>query len=181
MRTLGIVGTAALIIALAVQAAIGPAPIGQAALGTPAASPFSCPVTQPNGVQAGANLSGPGTGNFGNDALWTDLWMWGKGVVQVPPDQVGPNGLLGGPSGLKWAWYRFVPGKLTIDGKRLDAPAPPLIATIPDGYGNGGFQVSGLAFPTGGCWQVTGHVAGKSLTFVVLVIPPGSATPVATP
>ena len=40
---------------------------------------------------------------------------------------------------------------------------------VPGGYGDTGFQVSGLNFPTTGCWQVTGSVGGKTLTFVVNV------------
>ena len=40
---------------------------------------------------------------------------------------------------------------------------------VPGGYGDTGFQVSGLKFPTAGCWQVAGTVGGKTLTFVVNV------------
>jgi hypothetical protein len=60
----------------------------------------------------------------------------------------------------------------TISGRRLDAPAPPLRARVPDGYGDRGFQVTGLIFPTAGCWDVTGHLGDASLTFVTFVIPP---------
>lgn len=156
-------------------------------VGTPAAAvatPFICPVTQPNGKRA--TDAGSHDGDFGNDALWTNLWMWGHGVVRVPNDayHVGPDGSL---IDLKWAWHRFVPGRLTIEGRRLDAQAPPLTAWIPDGYGIGrGFQVTGLTFPTQGCWEVTGRVGGGSLTFVTLVVPPvpmatvGDGTPPAS-
>jgi hypothetical protein len=47
-----------------------------------------------------------------------------------------------------------------------------LRADVPDGYGTTGFQVSGLIFPTGGCWEVTGRLGDASLTFVTFVIPP---------
>jgi hypothetical protein len=63
-----------------------------------------------------------------------------------------------------------VAGALTITGRRLDAPAPPLAASVPSGYGDTGFQASGAYFPTEGCWQVTGKVASTSLTFVTFVI-----------
>jgi hypothetical protein len=79
---------------------------------------------------------------------------------------IGPNGELG----MKWAWWRGVAGYLTIEGRRLDAPAPPLIGEVPDGYGPRGFQPSGLVFPTVGCWEVTGRVGDSSLTFVTVVV-----------
>lgn len=59
---------------------------------------------------------------------------------------------------------------MTIEGRRLDAPAPPLWAEIPEGYRNIGFQPSGIVFPTEGCWEVTGKVGDASLTFVTLVV-----------
>ena len=79
-------------------------------------------------------------------------------------------------------WYRYAAGKLTIEGHRLDAPAPPLIGEVPDGYGLTGFQVSGITFPTDGCWEITGTVGTKgSLTFIVQVIYPKGFTPAGTP
>ena len=71
----------------------------------------------------------------------------------------------------KFGWWRGVTGSLRIDGRRLDAPAPPLGASIPDGYGDSGFQSTAITFPTGGCWEVTGRVGEASRTFVTLVIP----------
>jgi hypothetical protein len=62
-----------------------------------------------------------------------------------------------------------VSGRLTIVGERLDAPAPPLRAFVPGAYGPIGFQATGLRFPTAGCWEVVGSVAGHEVTFVVLV------------
>jgi len=172
----------ALALALAVSLAPGASPArgsAPAATGTP--SPAACPVTQPNG-KAPSELEHPEQeGGYGNDALWTNLWMWGQGEVVVPTSHVLPDGSFGE---MKWAWYRYRPGELTIGGRRLDAPAPPLRAWAPDGYGDRGFQVSGLVFPTGGCWEVTGRVGKASLTFVTWVVPPpgepgSNATPVA--
>jgi hypothetical protein len=71
---------------------------------------------------------------------------------------------------MKFLWWRGVRGKLTIQGQRLDAPAPPLRADIPGGYGDTGFQATGLIFPTEGCWEVTGKVGESSLTFVTRVV-----------
>jgi hypothetical protein len=70
----------------------------------------------------------------------------------------------------KFGWWRGPEGPLRIEGRRLDATAPPVGASIPDGYASSGFQPSGVLFPTEGCWEVTGRVADASLSFVVLVI-----------
>lgn len=141
------------------------------------ATPAACPVTLPNGsVPPGEN---PSPGQHGNGALWTDLWP--DGVVLIPAERVRPDGSLD----MKWPWWRGVPGRLWIEGRRLDADAPPLRAEAPGGarldrpatpapgvrYGEGtpGFQATTLIFPTEGCWEVTGHVDGASLTFVTRV------------
>jgi hypothetical protein len=77
-----------------------------------------------------------------------------------------------GAVGMKFGWWRAVPGKLRITGRRLDAAAPPARGDVPDGYGATGFQASGVTFPTEGCWEVTGRVAQTTLTFVTLVLKP---------
>lgn len=138
-------------------------------------------MTVPNGEQPppGANVFGRGEGGHGNGELWTNVWMWGEGEVLVPASHVGANGSFGM---MKWSWYRHVPGTLAIEGRRLDAPARPLRADIPDGYGERGFQVSGLAFPSAGCWEITGRVGGASLRFVTRVVAPwGAGGAAATP
>jgi hypothetical protein len=140
------------------------------AAASPGASPVPCPLTQPNGNSPSDFDIEPG--GYGNDALWTNLSMWSEqpGVVAVPDDgHMTPDGVI---HEMKWAWFRYKPGKLTIEGRRLDAPAPPLEAWVPDGYGDRGFQVSGLTFPTAGCWEITGRLGDASLTFVVIVVPP---------
>jgi hypothetical protein len=68
----------------------------------------------------------------------------------------------------KFGWWRAGSGRIRISGRRLDAPAPPLSARVPSGYGRG-FQATGLTFPTTGCWRVTGRYAGAWLTFTMLV------------
>jgi hypothetical protein len=74
----------------------------------------------------------------------------------------------------KLGWWRGVRGKVSVGGRRLDAPAPPLRADVPAGYGPLGFQASGLTFPTVGCWRVTGSLGGARLSFVVRVVRLGS-------
>jgi hypothetical protein len=137
--------------------------------GVSAGSSFACPVTRPNGLQppATGNAYMAGRGDYGNAWLWTSLWIWGEDGVHVPATAVDADGVA---QGLKWSWYRFVPGTLSITGRRLDAVvAPPLTAWVPSGYGNRGFQATGVTFPTEGCWEVTGHLGEANLTFVVSV------------
>jgi hypothetical protein len=51
--------------------------------------------------------------------------------------------------------------------------APPLRSHIPAGYGDIGFQATGIIFPTPGCWEVTGRVGNASLTFITKVVKVG--------
>jgi len=130
---------------------------------------FICPVTEPNGsLPPGETVESPEY--LGNGELWTILWPDGK--VRMETYNKEPDGAFS----MKWGWVRAVTGPLTIEGHRLDTDAPPLRADIPDGYGDTGFQVSGLIFPTTGCWEVTGRVGDASLTFVTEVVF-GEATP----
>jgi hypothetical protein len=69
----------------------------------------------------------------------------------------------------KYGWWRSqAKPKLQISGHRLDAPAPPLRVSIPDGYARG-FQATGIIFPTTGCWRVTGRAGTATLVFTVRV------------
>ena len=114
------------------------------------------------GPPAGNN---PGTSAYGNGKLF--VWALDvHGTIVASPDMVNRDGSIG----WKFPWMRMVPGSLTITGRRLDAPAPPLKSYVPFGYGHTGFQASGVTFPGEGCWQVTGKVDHTSLTFVNLVI-----------
>lgn len=140
-----------------------------------AGSSAACPITAPNGVNPPHHPPIP-TG-YGNDVLWSNLAMWGEtpGIVPVPnDDRIDPDGTI---NDMKWAWYLLVPGELAIEGRRLDAPDDPLIAWIPEGYESPGFQVSGLTFPSAGCWEITGIVNDTRLTFVVLVVMPPDWNP----
>lgn len=108
---------------------------------------------------------------FGADRSFTNgrLWVGGLGeggVIRARPRFVAPDG------SVEWklGWWREVPGDLTISGRRLDAAAPSLRAHVPSGYGDTGFQSSGVAFPTEGCWRLTGRVGATALSFVVSVV-----------
>jgi hypothetical protein len=127
-----------------------------------------CPVTIANG-------NGPpgerrNSLDHGNGALWTVLPPGGIDRGGTPePD---------GSTSQKYPWWTVgTEGDLTIQGRRVDASAPPLRARINSGVPDtpfatvpgGSFWSSGIYFPTEGCWQVTGRVGRASLTFVVFM------------
>ena len=132
--------------------------------------PIRCDVTLPNDQ--------PERGFYGNHALSVSL-EWPDGTVVFKPGGPGfvlPDGALS----MKFGWRRVSRGRLTIDGRLVDAAGPPLRADVPAGYGEDGFQATALIFPTPGCWQVTGHVGkADALTFVIRVVKIGSG-PVGT-
>jgi hypothetical protein len=142
------------------------------------ATPPKCAVSQPNGSERAGVVTHHGSsdnhgdnstsyGNYGDGKLSTTLWL--NGTVEFRPG--GPGFVESdGARSMKWPWWRGTRGKLTIEGKRLDAPAPALRAHIPEGYGDVGFQSTALIFPTAGCWEVTGKVGDASLTFVTRVV-----------
>lgn len=135
--------------------------IGQAPPGL-AACPVSEPGPAPDEIRERMFGSAFAVGN-------DDLWVGGLGPGGVlPADErmVEEDGSIG----WKLGWWRYVRGSLEITGRRLDGGAPPLRASVPDGYGSTGFQAAGVYFPTDGCWEVTGRVGEASLTFVVFVV-----------
>ncbi len=117
----------------------------------PVTRPPDPPLTPPPSV--GSPQPPAGQFWYGNDALWLTL----------PADGVMSSG--------KVMWWRTLPGTLTITGRRLDGPAPPLEADLSGDYGTEGFRASGINFPTPGCWEVVGSVANHDLRFVVMVYP----------
>jgi hypothetical protein len=141
----------------------------------PAAPDGGPPVTASGGKPCATTRPGAGpTGearhglfgwenSYGNGSLWVG-GLWPDGVI-AGAQFVEADGSVG----IKFGWWRAVDGELKINGRRLDAPAPPLRADIPSGYGLRGFQSSGVHFPTEGCWEVTGAVGTTMLTFVTFV------------
>jgi hypothetical protein len=117
-----------------------------------------CPITRPNGSAPPGSTFGAEF--HGNGSLWVGLWSGNVVVWQLEPD---------GSIEAKFGWWRGEQGRLRIEGRRLDAAAPPLTARIPEGS-DGGFQATGIKFPTEGCWEVTGSVGNASLTFVTRVL-----------
>jgi hypothetical protein len=102
--------------------------------------------------------------SYGNGKLWTSFWP--LNVVVAHPDQTRADGSID----MKWPWWRGVRGRLRIEGRRLDGPAPPLRAVIPPYYGMTAFQPTSIVFPAEGCWEVTGSVRDVTLRFVTIVL-----------
>jgi len=101
-----------------------------------------------------------------NDALETIAPADGKLVFHP-----GGAGFIDtdGALGMKWGWVRRIAGDLIVGGRRLDGDAPPARSYMNFGYGTRGFQASYLVFPSPGCWEITGRIGDRSLTFVVQV------------
>lgn len=121
----------------------------------------SCPATPANHSMPPGEKSGPGRYTHGNGRLWVEFGPENPKTFIYPDDRF-----------VKFGWWRgpMAQGKLTIEGRRLDAPASPLAVSIPDGYGDTGFQASGILFPSEGCWAITGKAGNASLTFVTWVV-----------
>jgi hypothetical protein len=108
---------------------------------TPRGMTVECPVTVPSpavipGVAAD-HLFGSDN-SYGNGKLWVG-GLGDAGVIRADPSFVARDGSVG----WKMGWWRKVPGRLGISGRRLDAPAPRIRADVPRGYGRTGFQSSG--------------------------------------
>ena len=138
---------------------------GRHLLTAPTQTTVACDVTTPNGIVAGGEQ--PERGSHGNRQLSVALWP--DGTVVFKP---GGAGFVTRDSalGMKFGWRRGVRGQLRIEGRRLDAPASPLRAEVPNGYGPLGFQATYVIFSTPGCWEVSGRVGNASLTFVTMVM-----------
>jgi hypothetical protein len=137
-------------------------------------TPAICPVTLPHKRTAPTDATSffePGTPHWKHALVLGPFGLWPEGTVVFRPG--GPGQILpDGSLSMKFGWTRGegLRGKLKIHGRRLDAPAPPLRANIPEGYGDTGFQATALIFPSEGCWEVTGEVGDSSLTFVTRVV-----------
>jgi hypothetical protein len=131
-------------------------------------SNIECAVTTPNGIAAGEDP--PFRDSYGNAQVSVGPFgLWPDGTVVFQP---GGAGFVtrDGSLGMKFGWRRGVSGQLRIEGRRIDAVAPPLRADVPDGYGDRGFQATSLIFSTPGCWEITGRVGDASVTFITRVV-----------
>lgn len=139
--------------------------------------PADCPVTVPQEPPFTPpppydELGFEGDFWFGSSSLWT----------AVPKSGVWPS-LPEGPEGYsqKIFWWRdgYVVSEepqpaLEVTGERLDAEAPPLRAlraTNASAGDIGSAMLTGVEFPTRGCWRITGKYGEAELSFVVWIAP----------
>ncbi len=137
----------------------------------------ACPVTTPpdSPYTPLASSPAPLSGEqfwYGSDSLWTTLPQ--NGVWAALPHN--PEGytqkLIWGRKG--YSWKEEPEPQLTVTGRRIDAPAPPLRvgkATNVSAGDIGSAMMVGVDFPTLGCWEISGRYKEAELSFVVWVLP----------
>jgi hypothetical protein len=71
-----------------------------------------------------------------------------------------------------WLPRKGFTGELTVRGERLDAPGQMRVLSVNWGYSSDGrgSWASAIAFPSEGCWRLTGRVRDVSLAYVVKVV-----------
>lgn len=109
---------------------------------------------------------------FGSDHLWTALHN--DGVWAGLP--LNPDGYT--QKIMWWSSLYDLPNEpepaLVVTGRRLDADSPPLRfygATNAMADDIGDAMLTGVEFPTLGCWEVTGQYKKAELTFVAWLAP----------
>ena len=58
---------------------------------------------------------------------------------------------------------------ISITGRRLDGDSPPMLSGANGSWTDHDFIMSGVNFPTEGCWEITGRFHGSEVKFVVQV------------
>jgi hypothetical protein len=120
-----------------------------------------------------AGLGFEGSFWYGSSDLWTAIWN--DGIWSGLPY----NPAAGYTQKVFWwregyVWNEEPEPPLIVTGERLDAKAPPLIASratnaYADDIGSG--MLVGVDFPTLGCWKITGQYGDAKLSFVVWLAP----------
>jgi hypothetical protein len=140
--------------------------------------PSDCPVTTSAEPAFGApepySTVAPWEGIFwfGSDHLWTALHddgVW----AGLPLNSDGYTQKI-----MWWSSLYNLPDELEpaliVEGRRLDGTAPPLRfygATNAMAKDIGEAMLTGVDFPTLGCWEITGQYKKTGITFVVWIAP----------
>jgi len=139
--------------------------------------PASCPVTTPQNPTFVPpapydSLGFDGEFWYGSNSLWTAIRQ--NGTWEALPHN--PEGYA---QKVFWwrdgyVWNEEPEPNLIVTSERLDASAPPLIASkATNAYASdiGSAMLVGVDLPTLGCWQITGRYGEAELSFVVWVAP----------
>lgn len=140
--------------------------------------PETCPVTKPASQPFVPPAPYPAKPSretfwFGTDGLWTSLPQSGAWIGlghYTPSDPSFRQKLAFWRQGLDA--HNPTDAKLTVSGRRTDSLAPPLQTDgpgSPSWRGDDQFFMTGINFPTTGCWEITAHYEDVKLTFVVWV------------
>ena len=144
---------------------------------TPHDPPASCPITRPPDAAfippaPYDSLGFDGEFWYGSSSLWTAVRR--NGIWEALPHN--PQGYT---QKVFWwrdgyVWDKEPQPELIVSGERLDAAAPPLIASkATNAYAGdiGSAMLVGVDLPTLGCWKITGKYSDSELSFVVWVAP----------
>jgi len=140
--------------------------------------PKDCPITTPGK----ATFQAPKP--YSTDAPWEGIFWYGTEGLWTALHTNGVwDGLPHNPTGytqkIMWWSESYVlkdelQPALTVTGRRLDAEAHPLItygATNAYAEDIGDAMLTGVDFPTLGCWEITGRYRKSELKFVVWIAP----------
>lgn len=137
---------------------------------TPAA--FVCETTEPVADRPAADVDpfGKDTSVYYEDGIWVSIP--GDGVLELALDREIGFGMYQGWRTETFTWLRDegVEGFIVVSGERLDEesdlqPHTPLSPQRQ--YVQVGWVETGIAFPTAGCWELTGTVEDHSITWVM--------------
>lgn len=105
---------------------------------------------------------------YGSSRLWVILPP--AGILRVQRNHPD-DGMFG--TKLGWIPDRDRSLELSVSGRRLDAPGRMRVRGVSWGYSSTGkgSWASGVAFPGGGCWRITGRAGPTTLSYVVRVVP----------
>jgi hypothetical protein len=115
-----------------------------------------------------------GTFWYGTDALWTQLDAGGVWRLNGNVDKRGgyATKLVFWRRGFDWR--KEPEPDLILTARRVDGDAPSVAVAHANAVfvtGNTPAMMSGIRIPTAGCWEVSGHYGGRTLTFIVSVEP----------
>lgn len=107
------------------------------------------------------------SGKYGTSRLWVTLPA--GGILRAQRNQPD-DGMFG--TKLGWIPDRDRGLTLTVSGRRLDAPGRMVVKGVFWGHSSTGrgSWASAVAFPSAGCWRITGRAGPTTVSYVVRVV-----------